>query len=66
MGIEADHAHMCKFEDENSPGYEAVADALLRYCRDGPSRIAERWTAEKEMRRVKAQSIALGVMNGKY
>ena len=66
MGIEADHGHMCKFENENSPGYEAVADALLRYSRDGQSRIADRWLAEKEMRRVRAQSVALGMMSGRY
>ena len=31
MGIESDHSHMCKFEDENAPGYDVVAEAVKRY-----------------------------------
>lgn len=30
MGIERDHSHMCKFEDECAPGYDVVAEALQR------------------------------------
>jgi hypothetical protein len=30
MGIEKDHSHMCKFEDESSPGYDVVAEAVQR------------------------------------
>ena len=65
MGLEADHRNMCKFESINSPGYEAVADALIRYSSDAQARIAERWTAEREMRRIKSQSKTLGIANGK-
>ncbi|OOF99830.1 hypothetical protein ASPCADRAFT_203655 [Aspergillus carbonarius ITEM 5010] len=56
MGIEADHSHMCKFDDENSPGYEAVAEALLRYSRDAPHTIADRWVEEEKTRRVQRQT----------
>ena len=36
MGIETDHSHMCKFEDENAPGYDVVAEAIQRYSIDAP------------------------------
>jgi hypothetical protein len=28
-GIEADHSHMCKFDDDNAAGYEVVAEARI-------------------------------------
>ncbi|KAE8371208.1 lipa and NB-ARC domain protein [Aspergillus bertholletiae] len=56
MGIEADHRHMCKFEDDNAPGYEAVAEALLRYSRDAPATILDRWTEEEQTRRAATQN----------
>ncbi|CAI7601945.1 unnamed protein product [Penicillium crustosum] len=49
-GIEADHSHMCKFDDENAAGYEVVAEAILRYSRQAPSVITERWAEEKKAR----------------
>ncbi|KAJ5135164.1 uncharacterized protein N7515_004442 [Penicillium bovifimosum] len=49
-GIEADHSHMCKFDDENAPGYEVVAEAVLRYSSQAPAVIADRWVAEKNFR----------------
>ncbi|RAL15417.1 LipA and NB-ARC domain protein [Aspergillus homomorphus CBS 101889] len=58
MGIEADHSHMCKFDDDGSPGYEAVAEALLRYSRDAPTTIRERWIEEDRGRRLKKETIA--------
>lgn len=50
MGIEADHSHICKFENENSPGYEVVAEAILRYSRQAPTVIADRWVEERKTR----------------
>ncbi|OKL63384.1 hypothetical protein UA08_01515 [Talaromyces atroroseus] len=47
MGIEADHNSMAKFEDDSSPGFEAVAEAIIRYSRDAPAVIAGRWVEEK-------------------
>lgn len=52
MGIEADHSHMCKFDDETSPGYETVAVAILRYARDAPATIQERWREEDKTRMI--------------
>lgn len=61
MGIDADHSTMCKFDSENAPGYEAVAEALLRYSRDCPATISARWQEEMShralMRRTKAHEI---------
>lgn len=56
-GIEADHISMCKFEDENAPGYEVVADALQRYSDESLGLIKKRWDEEivaRDLRR-KAQ-----------
>lgn len=50
MGIEADHSNMCKFADENAPGFEAVAEALVRYSKDASAVIAERWVEERKAR----------------
>lgn len=52
MGIEADHSTMCKFDDENAPGYEAVAEALLRYSEGAPSLIKDRWAEEASAREI--------------
>ncbi|KAG0155142.1 hypothetical protein PDIDSM_715 [Penicillium digitatum] len=49
-GIEADHSHMCKFDDDNAAGYEVVAEAILRYSRQAPTVITERWAEEKQAR----------------
>ncbi|PGH04037.1 hypothetical protein GX51_03707 [Blastomyces parvus] len=51
MGIEADHGAMCRFESEKSPGYEAVAEAILRYTKEAPGEIANRWIQEHRARR---------------
>jgi len=48
-GIQADHSHMCKFESENSPGFDLVAEGIQRYSEDAPSTIRTRWESEKEM-----------------
>ncbi|KAJ5158527.1 uncharacterized protein N7500_008178 [Penicillium coprophilum] len=49
-GIEADHSHMCKFDDDNAAGYEVVAEAILRYSRQAPAVITDRWVEEKNAR----------------
>ncbi|KAK2802776.1 hypothetical protein FQN51_004304 [Onygenales sp. PD_10] len=50
MGIEADHGAMVRFESPKSPGYEAVAEAILRYATDAPREIALRWAQEQRLR----------------
>ena len=66
MGIEADHSTMCKFDSENAPGYEAVAEALLRYSRDAPEIISHRWLEEKNTRAIKRKAKAQEIFDGKY
>ncbi|KAJ5167955.1 uncharacterized protein N7482_003549 [Penicillium canariense] len=63
-GIEADHSHMCKFEDENSPGYEVVAEAILRYSRQAPSVIADRWIEERRTRILEKKAKAREIYDG--
>jgi hypothetical protein len=63
MGIEADHSHMCKFADEDAPGFEAVAEALLRYSRDAPLTIFDRWVEEEKTRLVIRQTKAKEIFN---
>lgn len=65
MGIEADHSHMCKFEDENAPGYEVVAEAILRYSRQAPLVIADRWVEEKKTRVLEKKAKAREIYDGK-
>ncbi|KAJ5157089.1 uncharacterized protein N7482_008189 [Penicillium canariense] len=47
MGIEADHVHICKFSDQNAPGFETIAKSLLKYSREAPFIIADRWWNEE-------------------
>lgn len=63
MGIEADHSTMCKFEDENAPGYEAVAEALLRYSEAAPALIVDRWAEEEIARDLAKKSKAREIYN---
>ncbi|CEJ56419.1 Putative LipA and NB-ARC domain protein [Penicillium brasilianum] len=63
-GIEADHSHMCKFDDENSSGYEVVAEAILRYSREAPSVIADRWIEERKTRILEKKAKAREIYDG--
>lgn len=65
MGIEADHSHMCKFDDENSPGYEVVAEAILRYSRQAPTIIADRWVEERKTRALEKKAKAREIYDGR-
>lgn len=58
MGIERDHSHMCKFETDNAPGYEVVAEALQRYAQDAPSLISTRWEEERRIRDLEKREAA--------
>lgn len=64
MGIDADHSHMCKFDSENAPGFEAVAEALFRYSRDSPATISARWKEEMNHRALMRQSKAQEIFDG--
>ncbi|KAJ5918868.1 hypothetical protein N7454_010012 [Penicillium verhagenii] len=65
MGIEADHSHMCKFDDENAAGYEVVAEALLRYSRQAPALIGDRWVSERTTRTMEMKAKAREIYDGK-
>jgi hypothetical protein len=64
MGIERDHSHMCKFEDENTPGYDVVAEAVQRYAEDAPGLIKQRWEEERRIRQYERQEAAREMMRG--
>lgn len=49
-GIQADHSHMCKFENENAPGFDLVVEGIQRYADQAPGIITGRWEAEKRER----------------
>lgn len=38
---------MCKFENVDAPGFELVADGIMRYTEEAPGRITRRWEDEK-------------------
>lgn len=65
-GIEADHSHMCKFDDENSAGYEVVAEAILRYSRQAPAVIRDRWVEERNVRTQVKKAKAREIYDGEY
>lgn len=62
MGIERDHSHMCKFEDENAPGFAVVAEAIQRYARDAPNTIVLRWEGERHVREVEKRAAAREIL----
>lgn len=64
MGIEANHSDICKFEDETAQGYEAVAEAILRYSRDAPATITWRWMEERKRRQVELAAKAIEIYGG--
>jgi len=63
-GIQADHSHICKFDNENSPGFDLVVDGIQRYAEDAPETIKSRWRAEQAERKTqrlrKAQELFPG------
>jgi protein SERAC1 len=47
MGIEADHSSICKFANEDSPGFEAVAEGIQRYTQEATDTVKRRWLEER-------------------
>ena len=60
-GIQADHSHMCKFENERAPGFDLVVDGIQRYAEEAPTTIKMKWDSEKTQQwaQKKATSAAL-------
>jgi len=50
-GIQQDHSHMCKFENENAPGFSLVTEAIQRFAGEAPEKIDIRWDSEVAERR---------------
>lgn len=46
--IQQDHSHMCKFENQSSPGFFMVAEGIQRYAGEAPDLIVKRWASEKK------------------
>lgn len=55
--IQADLGHLCKFDNANSPGYEAVAGTICQYSERAPKITKDRWVDEGRIH-------ALGVLKG--
>ena len=49
---------MCKFENENAPGFDLVAEGIQRYAEEAPATIAQRWNAERKERSTAMQAEA--------
>ncbi|KAL8686933.1 MAG: hypothetical protein Q9218_006757 [Villophora microphyllina] len=56
--IQADHSHMCKFENDSAPGFDLVAEGIQRYAEEAPATITPRWETEKKERLAAKQAQA--------
>ena len=54
--IQEDHSHMCKYEDENAPGFSLVAEAIQRYACQATDSISSRWEVEKAQGRARKEA----------
>ena len=64
-GIQADHSPLCKFEDENAPGFDLVAEAIQRYAGEAPSQTKARWAAESKERVIQKEAAAEELLPGR-
>ncbi|KAL8946627.1 MAG: hypothetical protein Q9222_007002 [Ikaeria aurantiellina] len=62
--IQADHSHMCKFENENAPGFDLVAEGIQRYAEEALGKVKQRWDAEKKERSSAKQAEAAELVSG--
>ncbi len=46
-GIHATHSEMCKFVDENSPGWNVLADRLIDFAKYAPRVVQRNWEQEE-------------------
>lgn len=63
--IQADHSHMCKFENDGAPGFDLVAEGIQRYAGGAPALIASRWDAERAERLAKKKGDIEEIQIGK-
>ncbi|MCJ1264537.1 hypothetical protein MMC22_004409 [Lobaria immixta] len=57
-GIQRDHFHMCKFENEDSPGFSLIAEGIQRYAIDAPKIVSSRWHSERAEQRLRKEAEA--------
>ena len=55
---------MCKFESESAPGFDVVAEAIMRYAEDAPRLISGRWDEERRHRDLEKQEAAKEILRG--
>jgi len=56
--IQQNHAQMCKFEDDDTPGFSVVAEGIQRYAAEAPAIIQRRWETEKAERQRSKEMVA--------
>ncbi|KAG6988928.1 hypothetical protein G7Y79_00067g095430 [Physcia stellaris] len=54
--IQQDHAHMCQFDNDHSPGFALVTEALQRYAAAAPESIQAAWGLEHKEHHVKIEA----------
>ena len=57
---------MCKFENENSPGFDLVVEGVQRYAEEAPATIKSRWDAEREERNMQKKAAAEELFPGTF
>ena len=57
-GIPATHSGMAKFSSASSPGYEVLFGAIVRYIKQAPRLVAERWREDQRMLATERQNEA--------
>ncbi|KAL9040925.1 MAG: hypothetical protein Q9180_001608 [Flavoplaca navasiana] len=62
--IQADHSHMCKFENQSAPGFDLVVDGIQRYAEEAPARIKRNWDVENQERTTAKQAEAAELYSG--
>ena len=56
---------MCKFESDNAPGFDLVAEAVQRYADDAPFVVSKRWDSETKERIIQREAAAEQLLPGK-
>ena len=64
--IQADHSHMCKFENMEAPGFDLVVEAILRYASAAPDMIKSRWTEEEAASSARRQAMIQEIFPGEH
>lgn len=55
-GIQQDHSHMCRFENETAPGFNLTTEAIQRFAGEAPEKINIRWESEIAEQRTRKEA----------